>query len=88
VSDRPRIIVTAEQLRVAFRVWLKVAPARLWRKNEEAERLKAEKRWNPDERTDPRDELADHMAGKFLQANWEASYSEWENIFSNAYRKP
>jgi hypothetical protein len=76
LPKRPRIVVTAEQLRMAFRVWMTVAPSWFWRKNEKLERLKAEKRHTVEMLGDPRGELADYMADKFLQAEWEASYPE------------
>jgi hypothetical protein len=72
----PRIVVTAQQLNMAFRVWMIVAPSRFWQKNEKLERLKAEKRHTAEMLRDPRGELTDYMAEKFLRAGWEESYPE------------
>jgi hypothetical protein len=72
--NRPRIVVTAEELRTAFRVWMMVIPSYLWRRHEQFQRLKADKRSIRDTMSDPRSDLADYMADKFFQAGWTASY--------------
>ena len=71
-----RILVTPEQLRRAFRVWMRVLPAYLWRRHEQHLRMAADRRSRPEDRPDPKADLADYMADKFVQAGWEASYPE------------
>lgn len=73
-DSRPRILVTPEQLRRAFRVWMRVLPSYLWRRHEQHLRMIADKRSTPEDRPDPKADLADYMADKFVQAGWEASY--------------
>ena len=71
-----RITVTAEQLASALLVWLRVAPQRLWLRNERYERLKAEKRQLFEDTPDPKKDLAAHLARHFALAKWEISYEE------------
>ena len=71
-----RISVTAEQLASALLVWLRVAPQRLWLKNERYEQLKAEKRQRFEDVPDPKKDLAAYLAGRFAEAKWEISYEE------------
>ena len=71
-----RISVTAEQLASALLVWLRVAPQRLWLKNERYEQLKAEKRQRFEDVPDPKKDLAAYLAGRFADAKWEISYEE------------
>ena len=71
-----RISVTAEQLASALLVWLRVAPQRLWLKNERYEQLKAEKRQRFEDVPDPKKDLAAYLAGRFADAKWEISYDE------------
>jgi hypothetical protein len=72
----PPIVVTPEQLRTAFRVWMLVLPSRLWRKHEQFLKMKADRRSIPEHSQDPRLDLADYMARKFIQAGWEASHPD------------
>ncbi|MDB5671822.1 MAG: hypothetical protein JWO25_2781 [Alphaproteobacteria bacterium] len=71
-----RINVTAEQLASALLVWLRVAPQRLWLKNERYEQLKAEKRQRFEDVPDPKKDLATYLAARFGDAKWEISYEE------------
>jgi hypothetical protein len=57
-------------------VWMMVLPSRLWRKHEQYLKLKAERRSIPESMQDPRLDVADHMAGKFMEAGWEATYEK------------
>jgi hypothetical protein len=72
--QRPRITVTQDELLTWFIVQLRLLPEGVWRKNEEEERKRAEKRWTSGEFPDPKVELAKYLAGKFAKAGWEASY--------------
>jgi hypothetical protein len=77
-----RISVTAEQLASAILVWLRVAPQRLWLKNETYERLKAEKRQRPEDVPDPKKDLAAYLAARFEVAKWEITYEEPKHLGS------
>lgn len=83
-----RISVTAEQLATAILVWLRVAPQRLWLKNERFEQLKAEKRQRFEDVPDPKKDLAAYLAGRFAEAKWEISYEEPKHPGSPPPKRP
>ncbi len=74
-----RVVVTPDKLITAILIWLRIAPKRIWRKSEEYERQKAEKRHNPSEAPDPHGELAEYLAGQFQEAQWEVTHPEAKN---------
>lgn len=75
-GSRSRILVSPEQLRRAFRVWMRVLPTYLWRRHEQHLRMMADRRLRPEDRPDPKADLADYMADKFLESGWQATYPE------------
>jgi hypothetical protein len=74
-----RITVTPEKLVTSLIVWLRIAPKRIWRKSEEYERRRAEKRHSSAEAPDPHGELADYLAERFQQSGWEVTHPEARN---------
>lgn len=74
-----RVAITPEALTTAILIWLRLAPKRIWRKSEEHERLKAEKRHVPENAPDPHRELAQYLTGRFQQADWEVTHPEAKN---------
>jgi hypothetical protein len=72
--DRPRIVIAGKQLGVVIRGWLRSTPDRLWGKDPNYERLKALKRQGAGDEPDPRREVADYIAARLEELNWEVSY--------------
>lgn len=70
-----RIAVSPAELERAIAVWLKVMPAALWRPYLAMLAIDPKRR-NEDDRVDPGAAIAAWIAGKFVQARWEASYPE------------
>jgi hypothetical protein len=70
----PRVVASPTELESAITVWLKTLPPRVMERYLRFLALRAEKRDTEADRIDPRDELAKHLAAKFAQAGWEASY--------------
>jgi hypothetical protein len=75
----PRITVTPDKLKLAFRIWLRVMPKHVWRRFEAYERKMADKRHLPEDEPDARGELADYLAERFAAAHWEITHPEPEN---------
>jgi hypothetical protein len=74
--DRPRVVVSPEEFEAALVVWLRTLPAHVWARYAKFEKLRLEKRDREEDRVDPRDDIARHLAGKLAQANWEVSYDK------------
>ena len=78
-SHMSRVIVTPEKLVTALLVWLRLAPKRIWRKSEAYERQRAEKRHDPEQAPNPHGELAEYLAERFQQSDWEVTHPEARN---------
>ena len=74
-----RVVVTPEKLVTSLLIWLRLAPKRIWRKSDEYERQKAEKRHDAERAPDPHGELAEYLAGRFEQSDWEVTHPEGRN---------
>jgi hypothetical protein len=74
-----RITVTPEKLRQAILIWLRVMPKHVWRRYEAYERLAAAKRHSEADEPKAREEIAEYLAGRFGQANWEITHPEPRN---------
>jgi hypothetical protein len=74
-----RITVTPEKLKMALLVWLRVMPGHVWRRYEDYERKAAEKRHSEEDEPKAREELAEYLAGRFAQVNWEITHPEPKN---------
>jgi hypothetical protein len=61
---------------VVIKVWLRATPDRLWGKDPNFEKLKALKRHDPDSAPDPRMEVAEYIAARLQELDWEVSYLE------------
>ena len=72
--DGPRIVIAGKQLGAVIKGWLRSTPDRLWGKDPNYERLKALKRQGTDDEPDPRREVADYIAARLDELNWEVSY--------------
>ena len=79
--DRPRIVISGDQLAVVIRGWLRSTPERLWGKDPNFERLKALKRHMPGDEPDPRREVADLITARLAELEWEVSYPEPTGTF-------
>jgi hypothetical protein len=79
--DRPRIIVSLEELGTALRLWIRASPRAIWMRDELYEQLKAAKRHDPAKAPDPRGDLAAYITDRFAMAKWEVTRLEPENIF-------
>jgi hypothetical protein len=77
----PRITVSPDELETAIAVWLRTLPPRVMERYLRFERLRAEKRDREEDQVDPRAEMAKHLARKFAEAGWEASYEKKGNLF-------
>jgi hypothetical protein len=73
-----RIAIAGKQLAVVIRCWLRSTPDRLWGTDPNYEQLKALKRHDPTLAPDPRREVADYIAARLDELDWEVSYPEPE----------
>lgn len=83
--------ITSEELSMALRLWIRAAPASIWKRNLLYEQLRAEKRHDPSKAPDPRGDLAAYLTDRFLQAGWMLTRPVPENIFEGVgegSRKP
>ena len=69
-----RIVIAGKQLAVVMRGWLRSTPDRLWGSDPNYEQLKALKRHDPTLAPDPRREVADYLASRLDELEWEVSY--------------
>lgn len=73
--DDSRIKISKTELATAIKVWIICAPKRIWR--DYWHHAETEAKWGGTSgiaRFDPREAMAEHLAGKFAQANWEITY--------------
>lgn len=71
-----RIEVSPEQLRTAILVWIKTAPKHIWRELEKQGLKSLKHDTDPLNRYDPREAMANYLAGKFVQAGWQISHEQ------------
>ena len=71
-----RIAISRERLATSIRIWIRLAPKRIWRKSEDYERLVEAKRHDPKDAPDPHGELADYLAERFGRADWEITHPD------------
>lgn len=74
-----RIILSKDELKRALRVWMAVAPTRLWRELEKQDLQELNKPgtiMDPEAMFKARHAMADYVAGKFDEAGWEVSHEE------------
>jgi hypothetical protein len=74
--DRPRIDVGIEELSVAIRLWIRAAPPSIWRRDEQYEMLRAQRRHDPERAPDPRGDLAAWITERFVRAGWTVTRRE------------
>lgn len=74
--ESPRIDVDWDELATAVRLWIRSAPALIWRADEQYEQLKAQKRHDPSRAPDPRGDLAADITDRFARLDWRVSWPE------------
>jgi hypothetical protein len=72
--DKPRIVVAGKQLANVIYVWLRHAPGWVWGSEPSYERLKAQRRHDPANAPDPRQEVSELIAAEIERLNWQVSY--------------
>lgn len=73
--DDSRFTVSKTELTRTLTVWIRAAPKRMWR--DYWHHAETEGKWGGSAdivRFDPRQAMADYIAGKFDAANWEVTY--------------
>jgi hypothetical protein len=73
-----RIAIAGKQLAIVIRGWLRSTPDRLWGTDPNYEQLKALKRHDPMLAPDPRRVIADYIASRLDELEWEVTYPEPE----------
>ncbi|HWT13335.1 MAG TPA: hypothetical protein VN231_11320 [Allosphingosinicella sp.] len=81
--DKPRIVVSLEELGLAIRLWIRAAPTAIWKRDELYEQLKAQKRHDPERAPDPRSDLAAYITDRFARAEWEVTRPEPDNLLAD-----
>ena len=74
-----RVTVTPSALRMALRVWMKVAPTRLWRELEKQDKAARDAPGSTADALKPfdaRNAVAEYVAEKIEQANWQITHPE------------
>ena len=74
--ERPRITIGGKKLADVISVWLLDIPPWMWGKDPAYERLRAQRRHQPEDEPSPRHEVARHIAAKVEKLGWEVSYPE------------
>lgn len=76
MNESPRIDVDWDELATAVRLWIRSAPALIWRADEQFEQLKAQKRHDPNRAPDPRGDLAAFITDRFARLDWRVTRPE------------
>jgi hypothetical protein len=71
-----RVVIAGKQLAVVLRGWLRSTPDRLWGSDPNYEQLKALKLHDPSFEPDPRREVAEYIAARLEELEWEVSHPE------------
>jgi hypothetical protein len=74
--ERGRIVVGGRKLALVIRSWLRATPERLWGSDPNYEALKSLKRHDPELAPDPRREVADYIAARIEELDWEVTQPE------------
>ena len=81
--NKPRIVVSGAKLAAILYVWLRDAPHWVWGKEPGYERLRAQRRHDPNAEPDPKREVANLLAAELERLDWTVSYEERGNIFAD-----
>ena len=77
-----RVALDRSKLVPVLKGWLRRAPEWVWGKDPGYEKLRAQKRHNPNAEPDPKRMVAELIADEIERLGWEVSYEEKRDIFS------